>query len=280
MNTAPLFVPEQLYHRRRDIHVRFGGQEQGGMITPAQHNLIFLVTGTSGRQHGYEDRWSDDGLVFSYFGEGQSGDMKFTKGNLALREHVSRGEDVHLFEEVPAKSGYLRYKGQMVCTGFSIVDAPDTQGDTRKAILFDLVPLETFEVSVAATPEPAAIEELERDSLNVLRRKALADSADFRSAAERRTLYRVRSRAVRMYVLRRAAGVCEGCGSAAPFLTADKQPYLEPHHIRRLTDGGPDSPRWVAAICPNCHRRAHHSHDAVDFNAALTDIIKKLEPED
>jgi hypothetical protein len=36
MNTEPLFVPEQLYHRKRDIHARFGGQEQGGMMTPGQ----------------------------------------------------------------------------------------------------------------------------------------------------------------------------------------------------------------------------------------------------
>jgi 5-methylcytosine-specific restriction protein A len=132
MNTEPLFVPEQLYHRRRHIHARFGGQEQGGMITPAQHRLIFLVTGSSGRQHGYEDHWSDDGLTFFYFGEGQSGEMKFTKGNLALRDHVSQGEDVHLFEDVSAKRGYLRYKGQMVCTGFSSVDAPDTQQNIGK----------------------------------------------------------------------------------------------------------------------------------------------------
>jgi 5-methylcytosine-specific restriction enzyme A len=87
------------------------------MITPADHKLIFLVTGSSGRQHGYEDHWSEDGSTFFYFGEGQVGDMKFTKGNLALREHVTHGEDVHLFEEVPTKKGYLRYRGQMVCTG-------------------------------------------------------------------------------------------------------------------------------------------------------------------
>src|ERR1700746_1774493 len=24
---------------------------------------------------------------------------------------------------------------------------------------------------------------------------------------------------------------------------------------RRLSDGGPDHPRWVVAVCPNCHRR-------------------------
>jgi hypothetical protein len=40
-NTEPLFVPEQLYHRRRDIHARFGGQEQGGMITPAATSSSF-----------------------------------------------------------------------------------------------------------------------------------------------------------------------------------------------------------------------------------------------
>ena len=144
MLNESLFVPEQLYHRRRDIHARYGGQEQGGMITPARHNLIFLVTGNSGRVHGYEDRWSDHGMTFFYFGEGQSGDMKFTKGNLALRDHTLRGEDVHLFEEVPEKSGYLRYKEQMVCTGFTFVDAPDTERNMRKAILFELVPLQAL----------------------------------------------------------------------------------------------------------------------------------------
>ena len=38
---------------------------------------------------------------------------------------------------------------------------------------------------------------------------------------------------MRIYVRQRAAGKCEGCGKPAPFLTPAKQPYLEPHHIRR-----------------------------------------------
>jgi 5-methylcytosine-specific restriction protein A len=131
MITEPLFVPEQLYHRKRDIHGQFGGQEQGGMITPAKHNLIFLVTGSSGRQHGYEDHWSEDGTTFFYYGEGQIGDMQFIKANLALRDHSTNGEDVHLFEEVPEKSGFLRYRGQMVCTGQEWVDAPDREKNMR-----------------------------------------------------------------------------------------------------------------------------------------------------
>src|SRR5437867_2569809 len=269
LNTEPLFVPEQLYHRRRDIHAHFGGQEQGGMITPADHKLIFLVTGSSGRQLGYEDRWSEDGSSFFYFGEGQAGDMKFTKGNLALRDHVSHGEDVHLFEEVLTKKRYVRDRGQMVCTGFDWVDAPDTQHNMRKAILFELVPLEAFFTTRDEESSELPVERgqaLEEEPLDALRRRAIADSAAYRTPVERRALYRMRSRAVRLYVLRRAAGKCEGCGAVAPFTTVDGEPYLEPHHIRRLTDGGPDDPRWVVGVCPNRHRRAHYSHDAAEYN--------------
>lgn len=274
MNLDPLFVPEKLYHRRRDIHSRFAGQEQGGMITPAEHNLIFLVTGSSGRQHGYEDRWSDDGETFFYYGEGQHGDMKFTKANLALRDHAANGEDIHLFEEVPTKSGYLRYRGQMVCTGYEFVAAPDTDQKMRKAILFELTPIEGLDSWEA---DEASEETLDRGALADLRAKALADSAVCRTPVERRALWRMRSRAVRLYVLGRAAGRCEACGANAPFLTDKKEPYLEPHHIRRLTDGGPDHPSWVAGLCPNCHRRAHYAVDAAEFNLKLTQIVTELE---
>lgn len=172
------------------------------MITPAQHPFIFLVTGSSGRQHGYEDRWADDGTTLFYYGEGQLGDMKFTKGNLALRDHVASGEDVHVFEEVPSQSGFLRYRGQMVCTGYEWVDAPDTKQNMRKAILFELSPLEGFEVA----PAEQVDSDLKAQDLAELRRRALADSADSRTPVEPRALYRLRSRAVRLYVLRRANG--------------------------------------------------------------------------
>jgi hypothetical protein len=60
---------------------------------------------------------------------------------------------------------------------------------------------------------------------------------------------------VKAYVLRRANGCCEACGEEAPFVRKDGTPYLEPHHTRRVADGGPDHPAWVAAICPTCHRQ-------------------------
>src|ERR1035438_7938760 len=121
--------------------------------------------------------------LFFYYGEGQLGDMRFIKANLALRDHAKNGEDVHLFEEVPNKSGYLRYRGQMVCTGYEWVDAPDTKRNTRKAILFELVPLEAFDAFNDQEPENARPPERDSKSgsLAELRHKALADSAECRT---------------------------------------------------------------------------------------------------
>lgn len=89
----------------------------------------------------------------------------------------------------------------------------------------------------------------------------------------RQASYYVRSRQIVLYALERAAGVCEGCGRLAPFVKPSGEPFLEVHHMHRLADGGPDRPDAVAALCPNCHRRAHHAHDAEDFNVALQETI-------
>jgi hypothetical protein len=91
-------------------------------------------------------------------------------------------------------------------------------------------------------------------------------------------VYRTASAAIRRYVLRRANGRCEGCGAPAPFRGADGEPFLEAHHTTRLADDGPDHPRKVIGICPNCHKRAHLAGDADSFNAVLIRKLRKLEP--
>lgn len=59
-------------------------------------------------------------------------------------------------------------------------------------------------------------------------------------------------------VLFRSDGVCEGCGSKAPFKrNADGSPYLEVHHKKHLSEGGDDTVENAIAVCPNCHRREH-----------------------
>ncbi|PSJ21038.1 hypothetical protein CVH10_14735 [Halomonas sp. ND22Bw] len=53
---------------------------------------------------------------------------------------------------------------------------------------------------------------------------------------------------------------CEypGC-TWPPFMDAAGFSYVETHHIVPLSEGGPDILENCAALCPGCHRRAHHS---------------------
>lgn len=60
-------------------------------------------------------------------------------------------------------------------------------------------------------------------------------------------------------VLARAAGVCDACEQPAPFMRrADKTPNLEVHHRVPLAMDGEDTIENAVALCPNCHRKAHH----------------------
>ncbi|NOR71292.1 MAG: hypothetical protein GQ532_16600 [Methylomarinum sp.] len=67
----------------------------------------------------------------------------------------------------------------------------------------------------------------------------------------------VRDAAVVAYAFNRAKGVCESCLEKSPFLKTNNEPYLEVHHLKRLSDGGSDQISNVVAICPNCHRELH-----------------------
>jgi 5-methylcytosine-specific restriction endonuclease McrA len=120
---------------------------------------------------------------------------------------------------------------------------------------------------------------LATSSLDELRAVALMSQRKSVTPAMRKIITRARSVAIRLYVLARASGVCEGCRSDAPFLKLDATPYLEAHHVNRLADDGPDHPGKVIALCPNCHSRVHHGIDGKTFNQKLLKRLAALEPE-
>lgn len=119
--------------------------------------------------------------------------------------------------------------------------------------------------------------ELLAANLPELRRLALLSARSSAKIVRRMGTYRERSKRIHYYVLRRAQGHCEGCDLVAPFQTPNREPYLEPHHTRRLADDGPDHPATVIALCPNCHRRAHSAADKVVFNRSLVKRLARLE---
>jgi 5-methylcytosine-specific restriction protein A len=271
-----LFVVGQVY-RRRDLHLTYGGQWQGGISTPSSSPLIFLFTGDTGHQYGYRDGRRPDGTYW-YTGEGQEDDMRMERGNLSILNHEKEGKDLHLFEAIGR--GMVRYVGSAVCLGYREEAAPDRNGTPRKAIVFELDidgGAEGQIVTPDARPREVGERRLWSEPIEKLRARTLDVPEQGVSAQDRKQRVYKRSEAVRVYVLRRSEGVCEGCGQPAPFKRPDGTPYLEPHHLRRLADAGPDHPRWVAALCPNCHRRVHSGEDRTDYNKKISEHISQLE---
>lgn len=127
------FIPYQVYHRRQDIHAHYGGNWQSGISASATAPYIFIFTGKSGHQHGYRDGWDND-VIFTYTGEGQSGDMKFTKGNLALKDHLQNGKRVFLFESV--RKGFVKFICEVEIDDFDFFLTHDSKGSDRVGIKF------------------------------------------------------------------------------------------------------------------------------------------------
>jgi 5-methylcytosine-specific restriction protein A len=55
-----------------------------------------------------------------------------------------------------------------------------------------------------------------------------------------------------------AKGKCGKCKEPAPFKRLiDGTPFLEVHHKKPLSEGGPDTVENTIALCPNCHAQTH-----------------------
>lgn len=127
-----MFIPGQAY-RRSEIHDQYGGSRQSGISPSAQGPFIFIFSGSQGSQHGYKDQWVND-KIYSYTGEGQVGDMEFTKGNLALNNHKNLGKRVFLFEYI--KKGYVKFECELELYDADYFETPDRNGDLRIGIKF------------------------------------------------------------------------------------------------------------------------------------------------
>ncbi|UFH49914.1 HNH endonuclease [Pseudomonas sp. KNUC1026] len=268
------FTPDALYDRKTEINGPFGGSRQSGIASSAQYPAVFLFTGDTGEQYGYADHW-EKGAYF-YTGEGQRGPMTLTRGNRAIADHAKDGKALHLFHALGKGKG-CRYIGEFACAGIIERTQPDVEGKDRTALVFQLVP-------VVANESPRE-EDVEQDapalptSLEAARVAALQacnPSVSEPGETGPRKLYQ-RSRKVSHYVQLRADGVCESCRKPAPFHRKDGTPYLEPHHVNRLSDGGLDHPRYVGAICPSCHREIHSGVNGGEVNERLKQWLAQNE---
>lgn len=269
-----MFVIGQKYNRAADIHDNFGGGRQSGISPSASHPLIFLFTGDSGEAYGYEDGWQAEDEVFLYTGQGQVGDMEFVRGNKAIRDHISDGKQLLLFRAI-GKGKPVEFLGEFECASIDFARGPDVNGDLRKTIRFNLVPCNSPVIhdekdDVVHRP-PRTFDEMRRSAFDAV---APTETQNWRMA---RQIRRQRSLEIREYVLRRASGICELTGEKAPFKKPNGEPYLEVHHIRKLSDGGLDHPVNCAAITPNGHREIHFGARGAELDERLATLIRSKE---
>lgn len=263
----------KLYNRKEGIHLKYGGSRQSGISPSADHPYVFIFTGETGEQYGYKDGYDDEG-IFHYTGEGQTGDMVFKSGNKAIRDHKQNGKDLLLFQH-RGKGKPYRFLGQFICIGYEYKTIPDRDDRDRQGIVFQLMNIEDG----GETGYQEDIVQPKTSSLEQLREKAYSAVKPVKEAKSRenRKIYYERNKDIKAYVLARAKGTCECCGQPAPFNKPDGTPYLETHHIGKLSDSGMDTPDRMAAITPNCHREIHYGLSGKEIDARLSGTIAEKE---
>jgi 5-methylcytosine-specific restriction protein A len=269
-----VFEVGKVYNRRTDIHGVYKGQQYGGIATPAKHPYIFIFTSEAGEEYGYSDGFSPDG-TFRYTGEGQEGDMIMSKGNLAIRDHQQNSKEILLFEA--SSKGMVSFVGNCNYITHHTEARSDKNGEKRAAFIFhlDIIP-QTISNGIEYSKASYLIKPTKSKSLKQLREIALSNTPNKANEKEKLIQVKYRSDAIKLYAKKRANGQCEGCVTKSPFETKSG-PYLEVHHLTRLSDGGADSPENVIALCPTCHRRAHYALDGVSFNNELRLTAKAIE---
>lgn len=130
MNTP--FLKGKIY-KRSQIHDQYGGSRRGGISPSAKYPYIFIFSSKAGHQHGYRDEWINKN-IFSYTGEGQLNDMRFIRGNLALRDHFKTGKRVFLF--IGDIKSFVEFEAELKFEDFGFFEGFDTNKNLRTAIKF------------------------------------------------------------------------------------------------------------------------------------------------
>lgn len=269
------FVVGQEYARSRLTEFLGSRQSQSGVLW-GSHESGCLVC-TSGGRGGKKAGYSDEGLVdgsWWYFGQGQVGDQnllttanaKLASGRMSVLLFTTREPTAG---EVRARGGYgklFAFRGEFNVAGFEFFVPMEGRRRGDRLLRFRLAPADSGHTSRAMESGRDATGPAD---LTALQGRLNEQAENVPAVGLSLQEYRKRSSDVHEYALRRAAGVCEGCDRRAPFVDATGNAFLEVHHLTRLADDGPDAPANVVAVCPNCHRRAHHAIDRAEFGRVL-----------
>lgn len=228
----------------------------GGMRRSTKTGTLVIISDeTKGL---YRDVWKNG--VLHYTGMGKIGNQVLQGNqNGTLFYSDTNGVEVHLFEVL--KKAVYTYRGVV-----KLVDKPykgkqpDEKGNMREVWIFPVMPVYEIAQNV--------VHELSDQEISNLSDKELARYTSVKNVKTEpkttETVVYYRDPYLKQMVKRIADGKCQFCGNDAPFADKQGEPYLEEHHVVRLSDGGQDTIDNVVAICPNCHRKVHVLSDERD----------------
>ncbi|WP_105436392.1 HNH endonuclease [Neorhizobium tomejilense] len=263
----------RIFANRAAVKAEYGGDGVKGISKNDDKRLVIVVSDRELKNYGYRDAFMEDGS-FRYYGQRARKSRKvlgpWNNNNPLVRDHVILGYELILFVKRGSQyrnEGAWRYNGHRMKKSW-------LKGEETRQVIFNLIPISD---PPGGSVESAADELLDLN-LNDLREQAYKASKEIpgKTPSERKVFER--SALIVAYALKRAQGDCEDCGCKPKFRSKRTgNPYLEVHHIDRMTDGGPDDPRRVAAICGDCHDWIHRGEGGDVKNAKLRVHIEAKE---
>ena len=134
---------------RKELHEQVGGSVQGGICPTASGHILLFSDPKHGEEFGYFDGWEGD--TYLYYGQGQEGDMEFSRNNKSLLNHKTEGKRVQLFK---GAKGEVVYEGQFELDElrpYDLIEDKDINDEERVAIVFRLVPIREQETTLPNT---------------------------------------------------------------------------------------------------------------------------------
>lgn len=206
-------------------------------------NVARSILADIGGNSPYANRWVVPSEVLDYVGHGseKGTDQEWDSFNSALRRAMEQGKRIHVVERLQRDPARYYYHGKWYVLEAREVEEPRTG---RRVLRF----------LISASPEWSGADPVSRD--------AAPDSI--------RTPNRVRTEVTRIIRdtqtsdrLKELYGYqCQVCGLTQR--KGDGTPYAEAHHIRPLSEGGPDEPQNMLVLCAQHHVDFDYGSIALD----------------
>ncbi|WP_157358402.1 HNH endonuclease [Amycolatopsis sp. ATCC 39116] len=258
---------------RTAIQATYGGNGVAGIVRFPGEDIINAFSDEEGP---YADEPPDPIAPFEYRGDGRRGHQTLTRGNKMLDTARQERRAVRFwYRPTGGKFSFVTWvavldraqswaldddKEQRLEYAFLVAAVPDSDPTTwpehviarlNDRPITDTPPPPVPVSTDADTPTRARSY---RDYIDDLGETHSSSAAQSQPKKRERNNYQ-RSRQARDAVLVRAANQCENdrCTGMPADTTPAGTAILEVDHVDDLALGGPDHPRHMIALCPNCH---------------------------